>query len=197
MNRPLSPLVLGLILSLVAIVVCWVPVRLSMPDAMWGTATVTDKYVTHSENVTYENLTYAFTADDRLFGGRSEVREATYVHTNIGDPILVRYAGGDPSVNRYVADTPVAVSEIVMAVIWIVTMPMLLVGWLLERAKRRRSKAGAPIATLGTDRVDAGQARSPPTRPIATSSVGSRPPTPRCGERPRGAERARLSCPGR
>ena len=144
--REIPPLALAPVFLLVVIVTLWVPIRLSTPGAGWATATVVEKYATYAEDGTIKNLRYAFIVDDRDFTGTSLVYETTYANTNIGDPLPVRYAGSDPSVNRYVADYFVTAGEVGLSALDLVLMALLPVAWWHQRSVRRGRQAAGSVA---------------------------------------------------
>jgi hypothetical protein len=104
-TREISPFALAPVFGLLLVMMLWVPIRLSIGDAAWATAIVVKKYVTYADGAPMNQLGYSFIVDGREFTGSAWVlSEVTYGRTNVGDPLPVRYAGGDPSVNRYVAE---------------------------------------------------------------------------------------------
>lgn len=103
---------------------------------------VVEKYGRYAEGVTLKNLRYAFVVNDNKFTGSSLVHDATYARTNVGDPLPVRYASSDPTVNRYVADLFVTGGEGGVGALFVLLTALVPVAWWRRRSLRSALPGG-------------------------------------------------------
>jgi hypothetical protein len=95
-------------------------------------------------------LRYAFVLDAKEFTGSSLVYEATYASKNVGAPLPVRYAGSDPTINRYVADYFVTGGEGGFAALSLLLTALLPVAWSRLRSVRSALPVGYAPRKQGT-----------------------------------------------
>jgi hypothetical protein len=137
-SRALSTPVAISLVAVVYIAIEWVPIRFLLGSTLPAPAVVVETWEREKEDATFWYVGYEFVdAAGSTFDGTSQVAEATFSRTNIGDRIEVRYVTGDPSVNRYTVDYPINSIELALGLFSLVAIPFSAAGVVLRRLRGR------------------------------------------------------------